>query len=389
MIFIQSIIVYSFTALILFYLGRSVNAREKALYKAHKKYLPFDCLEIVLSILIFAILAGMRYHVGVDHISYLESYQEMLCYGHFLRESFEPGFVFITKVFAYLNLHFFFYFAFLGALQIGFVYYAFRKEKYLLCYIGICIILGTYFLSWMNGIRQCIVACAFIPMIELVDKKKFMWYMVSIMLAFTIHKSVVILIPFYFILQYNFKLINRKFWIIIVVLCVLLGRTPKWLHAISFIEDLLSFIGYDAYADRLGNMMNESRTLNWGPGRLVVFVLGLIIIWFYPRLREFYSDQRRKLGMYFLLFLIGICSYNLLANTSHIFLRPVDYFTIFTLPMTAYLLNYLRLKRYSLQYYSVLILACSYTIIGVAKTFILSYRFESDFILYKFFWNYV
>lgn len=389
MIFIQSIIVYFLTALILFYLGKSVNAREKAIYKSKKKYLSFYSLEIILSILVFAIIAGMRYQVGVDHTSYLESYREMLCYGHFLRESFEPGFVFLTQIFAYFKIHFFFYFAFLAALQIGFIYYAFRKEKYLLCYIGICIILGTYFLSWMNGIRQCIVVCAFVPMIKLIEKKKIFWYMILIMLAYTIHKSAVILIPFYFILQYDFKLVNRKFWIFIAVVCAFIGNTPKWLHMISFTENILSFIGYNTYADHLDKMLNNSRFLNWGPGRLSIFIMGLIIIWFYPQMRTYYVQQRRKLGIYFILFLIGVCSYNLFANTSHIFLRPITYFTIFTLPLTAYLLYYLRMNKSSLHYYAFLLLACSYMGIDITKTFILPYCFDSDFILYKFFWNYV
>lgn len=80
---------------------------------------------------------------------------------------------------------------------------------------------------------------------------------------------------------------------------------------------------------------------------------------------------------------------NLFANTSHIFLRPVTYFTIYLAVTTAYLLYYLKSKikyNISLPFLIVLLFAISYTFISVIADY---GRGEMDWSNFKFFWDYV
>ena len=154
-----SFFVYTFTALGLFLLARIVSLRESYLIQARGQTLQFCTLEIMLSICLFAFIAGARYETGVDHLSYLQEYLNLQTTGDTRRETFESGFLFVSKLFAQSGVHFFFYFAFWAALQIGFVYYALRNNKYLLPFVGLCIMLGPYYLSWMNGIRQFYLCC--------------------------------------------------------------------------------------------------------------------------------------------------------------------------------------------------------------------------------------
>ena len=107
-----SLLVYSITGLILFLLGWHVNKRECESLLLTGKKLPFYSWEILLSLLLFAVVAGARYHTGYDHAMYLEQYQHLQANGEFSRHNFEYGFEWISKIFAWCHIHYFFYFAF-------------------------------------------------------------------------------------------------------------------------------------------------------------------------------------------------------------------------------------------------------------------------------------
>ena len=390
MLLFQSLFIYTIAALLLFYLGKSVSFREKQILCANGNQLPFFSYEILSSIIIFASLSGIRYNVGVDHLAYLNIYLDFTKWGFSKHDGLEPGFLYISNLFSSLNIHFFFWFFFWGALQIGFVYYAFRNNKYLIPYLGLCIMLGSYYLDWMNGIRQCVAMCAFVFIIEYSWKKKFLTYLFFILLASTIHKSALILIPLYFILQINTKLTNRYLLLSLAFICAYLGNNPTWLNSISYFENFLQVLGYDAYSSRLDYIVEETlNAMNWGPGRISIFVIGLVIIWFYPLVLNTFVNQRKKLQAYFLMFIIGFFSYNLFANTSHIFLRPIMYFTVFTLPLSAFVLYTLKIKKKHYSYVMFLMLACSNIYINILKTAILPYDFKTDTTYFKFFWDYM
>lgn len=383
---ILSIVIYTATALMLYLLADNVSKRE-TIACGYGTQISFWGLEIVTSILIFGFIAGARYNVGVDHLSYLSEYLSIQHTGHPSRETFEPGFLLITKAFANSGLHFFFYFAFLAILQIGFIYYALRDRKYLLPYIGLLVMLGPYFLNWMNGIRQCIVMCFFVFLVEFIIKKKFWYYAAGILLATTMHRSALILLPVYFIFFKDFKLENNKILLLILLLCIIVGSTPTWLHIMTNLDGLLAFLGYDIYSQEIGRMVSEGlRDTAWGPSRIGLLVIDIAIIWFYPGMRDYYKYDK-YLPIYFLLFLIGTNLYNLFVNTSHIFIRPVGYFTIFKLPLTAYLLYYLHNTRNSTALYFLCIVAFTYIYFIMYKASLLQNR-VAEASLYKFFFDY-
>ena len=72
-----SLIVYIGTALILFALGKHLEIREQRYWLRTHRMLSFWQWEIILSILIFGVIAGARYNTGVDHLSYLRMYESL------------------------------------------------------------------------------------------------------------------------------------------------------------------------------------------------------------------------------------------------------------------------------------------------------------------------
>lgn len=384
---LQSFVVYTFTGLLLYILGTSLASKEVKNRECSYSF----CwrIEVWLSVAIFSIIAGLRYNVGVDYPVYLQFYEDMHLQGWISRETLELGFMFILKLFTNFDLHFSFFFAFLASIQIFFVYYALRDRTFLLPYVGLFIMLGPFFLDWMNGIRQCIAICIFVYAVEFIQKRKLLHYIILIIIAGLFHKSAYILLFLYFIVNPINGIFNNR-WLVIFtyVLCILIGLVPTWLYIVERFEGILQILGYDFYSENLQSYSEDvMRSVAWGPSRLGDLCISLMIFWYYSRIRFFYNSDK-LLPYYFVLFFFGSCFYNLFINTSHIFLRPIAYFTIFKLPLTAYLLYYLKISRRKFVYFFLFFVAFTYIYFVIIKVSLNNTGGE-EYSLYKFFFNHI
>lgn len=380
----QSFLVYGFVAFLLWKLGKIAARREEIYLSQGREKIPFWTWEIIFSLLLFAIISGIRWQVGTDHLSYLEGYDRVKSGLTFNinGNSNEPAFELITNLFAYLNIHYAFYFAFWAFLQLYFIYYAVRHERYLLPFIGILIIFGFHYLSWMNGIRQMLAACMFVYSIQFIRDRKLLPYVVTILLASTIHKSALLLLIFYFIPQkdyFKYSYVNLA----LIAATLYIGLNPSWLQAVDFLEQVLAFIGYDRYSQRIDFLVEYREEMNIGPRMLAILFLNVLIVWYAPKLKEVFKET--NFLIYFNFTFIGILLFNLFAHTNHIFLRPVSYFTIFLLLTTAYLLHYLKPRKeyiVNIRFVIVFITAISYMIFSILSELI---SLGIDYTNYKFF----
>ncbi len=381
---IQSFIVYGCLGLSMWVLGNLAAERENAYLRMDRKT-PFFTWEIITPLLLFAFISGIRWKVGTDHQSYLESYRALLN-GVESRREFEGLFMYISRVFADFNIHFTIWFGFWAFVQIVFFYLAFRNERYLLPYIGIIIVLGGYYLGWMNGIRQTIAACMFVFSIQFINGRKPLYYFLTIFIATLFHRSAVLLFIFYFIPQRDyFK--NRYVNLALLLLAIIIGSNPFWVGIMDNVGGLLQVVGYEEYAEKLDYyILERQREMSLGPRRISRILLSALVIWYHPELKKMFSNTNYQ--AYFNLSLIGAFLHNLLANTGHIFLRPVGYFTIFLIPTTAYLLFYLKHsnKKDQMMYIVVFLLAISYIFIAIVADGRLG---DLDWTNYKFYWDYV
>ncbi|MBR5638860.1 MAG: EpsG family protein [Muribaculaceae bacterium] len=346
-----SLLVYSLTGATLFFLGWHVNKREQQSLLQDGAKLPFYSWEILLSLLIFAVIAGARYHTGYDHAMYLDQYQILQETGDFSRHNFEYGFEWISRLFAYFKIHYFFYFAFWALLQIGFLYFGLRNHKHLLCWVGLGIMCGSYFLGWMNSIRQAVVVCLFVALVPLIKNRKFEFYVLAVILAALFHKSALLLLAVLVIPFFKLKDNLPNKWVLLSVFAVfvLLGSFPFWIDFFYDNQWFLDLTGYSNYSNMNDpNVAGKFRMVNWGPSRLLILFGNLSVIWFYPELKSHFKDDK-LLPYFFMLAFVGMCLSNLLMNTTHFILRPVEYFIIFYLVMSAYLMCYLfNTKKYAI-----------------------------------------
>lgn len=388
---ILSLLVYCFSALIFFLLAKNLSVRAEFELLTGNRELEFWTNETIISILFFAFICGVRYNVGVDNLSYIHAYETMASTGYWPNgrgESYEWGFTIIAKLFVLEGLHYTFFMGFWAAIQIFFIYYAVRRDRQLLPYIAVFIILGPTFLSWTNGLRQCVAGCAFIFFVEFIAERKLMPYVIGIVLCSLIHRSALLLLPFYWIFDKSIYFKNKSYNLLAVIACTFIGLTPTWLHLMSYAQDVIFLLGYDDYAFRLTNITNKTdEAIAWGPSRVGLYVLDLMALYIYPKFMEKYKLGKRY-DIYFSAFFLGSCLFNLFANTSHIFLRPVAYFRDFRIIIVPVCLYYLYKERRQ-QWLFILMscLAYFYTLYSSMKAFVGGKGVDAAEV-YKFFFSF-
>jgi hypothetical protein len=294
---------------------------------------PFFKWEVILPIIGFSLVFGMRYGVGDDHLTYLNTYLT----GEGI-ERYEWGFRYITMLFSTLNLHFAVYFTFLAFLQIFFFFLAFKEERFLFPFLIFFLFSGGYYLSWMNGIRQDIAACVFIFAVKFIDQKKFVSYLLCCSLAFLFHKSAIILIIFYPLLKSGFDYFKSIIVQLLIFLCALIIYYTN-INIVDFLGNFITtisyWLNYEVYtSEGIEYVTTEATT---GIGFFLTALVDLIIIIYSKNLKGFYNS--RKFNNVYTLYFIGAIAGILFAG-SGVLLRPFRYLAYFRLILLAYFMHY-------------------------------------------------
>lgn len=374
---ILSLLVYSLLAVVLWLLAKDQLGRNTKN--------TFWTWQNISAIMLFATIYGVRYNVGVDHLMYVRIYQA-LQRGIVLREeTLEPGYQFFQQLFVDLELHYSVFIGLWGALQIGLIYYAMRRDKYLLPLIGMFIVLGPAWLSWANIMRQAVAECAFVFIIEYIVNKRIWLYIIGVSLCVLVHKSAILLFPFYFLLQKPLFPTNKWIGAGCIVLCTLIGMTPTWISSIGWIEGVLEFLEYDSYTSQFDEIMEDTDNYRaWGPSRAGLWGLYLLTAWTYLTLRTNFRFEKRY-DIYFTCFFWGNCLYELFANTSQIFIRPLHYFLALSIVVVPICIFYSKRAKKDVLYRSLCVLAFFNTFWWTIKAFLNGGKGENAFEVYTFF----
>lgn len=365
-------------------LGINSYDREKKLEHSSVSRLHFFTWEVVLLLTVFSIFSGVRYNVGVDYKAYLSYYLNLQEHNKYI---FDMEFLFelITRFFSYSGLHFSFYFTFIAFIQILVFYKSFQNQRFLYPFFAIIIVLGPYYLVWMNGMRQILAAVIFVYSIKFIVNKKLAKYLLCIFIAFLFHKSAILLIPIYFLPQLDyFK--SRLFTVVLLFLSVALGSIniiPSLLEDIAVIS---SFIGYENISYQMASLVEHDATKSWGPRNLALFITSVLVIIISNRVKDYFSHD--KLTVYYNLSIIGFIFSNILMNAHNIFLRPIIYLNTLSIIIIAYSFAYLffdRTKRLNLFLFVVLfVLVACYMPLSVIADF---GKGSNDFSSYKSFFS--
>lgn len=369
---IASIIFYVLFALTLSTLGKMEWVTTNRLYNRTGVYSNRWSVYTVLLLAIFILLCGLRYRTGVD----CESYVETLKTGKAVdsREDFELFFGWIVRGLRSLGANRVIYLGILASLEIIPFYYALRSRKFLYQFVGLLLILGPFFLFWMNGIRQCIAACFFVlAAVNFLDKGKKGKFVAALVItvAAQFHTSAYALLLFLIIPNKDYFR-NRLINIAILIACAVIGQT----HLMN--TYLERFIGvefegaYELYLRHTEDFLVSESTMGYGPRRIVLLIVTLVTLWYAPGMKEQFKSDPLFLFSFNLFFIHACLGDNLLSNVHYIFRRPFYYTQPFMLISFSYLLYYLKYfnkaRNKQIVYLSVTAFACLYMIIECLAT---------------------
>ncbi|WP_053983018.1 EpsG family protein [Niameybacter massiliensis] len=176
----------------------------------------------MISFTILYLFLALRYNYGNDYITYYNMHTAM--------NSGLGGWGSNDILFKGLNLllpNFYLFIAIISLFYIVVIYlfmkYANRGNSYLFSVL-IWLINPYLFLVHLSTIRQTIAICFFIIATKYIVEKKCFKYYLSILIAMGFHKSAIILLPIYFII--NDSKIKRKNTMIIYGILAILIATP-------------------------------------------------------------------------------------------------------------------------------------------------------------------
>lgn len=338
---LQAFFVYFFVCISLLSLGKLIKTNVHSSLKMHSF--------VIISILFFTFSMGLRFDVGIDYAGYLDEYKYISAVGKSSlldRDKWEFLYATITNFLANNKFHFAWLFIITSFLQITFFYLGHLNKKILFLLPYSTFFMIMYLLPSMNNVmRQFIAFMIFFYALKYVFKKDFIRYVLFIAIAFFFHKSVIVVVPFYFFINREIFLKSRKMQYVLVGIAALGGALILnflWIN-FSFLFSNLGYNSYDLYGDDLGAVKKEGNT---GIGNIITWSVILIVIYFSPRLSKFYKN--RLFDMYYNLFFIGVLLKPIFGSFM-VMNRLNVYFYSFRFIIMAFLCDYLINKSKSLK----------------------------------------
>lgn len=329
MITFQTILVYIIFFIIFFLLLNKAKLTNSFIY-------------CIAGCLLFSLLAGFRYGVGMDYFPYLEGYEYLKETGHFIGNH-EIGFQFLSKILAECNLSSTVFFAVIGFIQMLFICLAIRKDRYIFPFFAFVFVFACTWLIYFNGLRQVISFCIWTYSIRFIVSKDVVKHYLLLLLALSFHNSALMLIIFYPIFNIRtewFK--NIKYQLIALCISLILMKINYIQNLIEVMENLLELTGYDIYtSDRFGSQLIRESTITLGGGFYLSLLIYVICILYSNKVKRYLNND--YFNIIYDLFFIGVLIKNVFVN-SILMTRINYYFICFDVLVASFVLFYL-LKR--------------------------------------------
>lgn len=200
------------------------NSSEKV------RYSPVGTICVLVSIFPLIFVAGLRWKVGIDYLSYFSQYADRKKEWLISLQNFEePGLNIIAKIGSMIyddpiSLIF-------GASLVTVGLYTWTIKKYssnFFLSIMLFIFIGTWHGSF-NGIRQYLAAAVVFAGHRYIYKRKFWKYLIVVIIAMAFHRTAIIMLPVYFIAN---RKINMKNIMLVVVAVIAIRFSYDYLFQI-------------------------------------------------------------------------------------------------------------------------------------------------------------
>lgn len=172
---------------------------------------------ILLSFLPLFLISALRYGIGTDYIPiYVKAFEHnFTAVGG---EHFEIGFKMLTRFIMLFTNNSVWLFVVTSFIFCFFMYKAICDQSTEVWFSILLLVFSVFYFMSFNVIRQCIGIAIFLYSIKYIKKREFLKYLFFIILASTIHISMLIYLPLYFILNIR---VNIKVQFGLLAVCIL------------------------------------------------------------------------------------------------------------------------------------------------------------------------
>lgn len=265
---------------------------------------------IILSLLI--LICGLRYNVGTDYNLYVEMFHNI---DNVSRTEFVVRFIIKANQFIFGYKEQFFFLS-MSTLTIVFYYLGIKKlSKKIGNSLFLFVALGYYAIMF-NGIRQALAMAICFFSTKYINERKFLKYVIIILLATMCHTTALIMIPMYFL---NMIKLDKKTSIVLTALF-----SSSFVLYNTVLNIVTTYIPrYAPYANKGTMTYTEA-----GPGTYVIAIFHIIIAILLILNKEKMIEENKGNNTYFNLYLFSIIFYTMgFANT--VVVRLAYYFSIY------------------------------------------------------------
>lgn len=283
---------------------------------------------LIITIIVPALIAGLRYNVGTDYLMYEKSYYAIATgksIGRYV--DFEIGYYAINKLIYVLNGEFWMVMFIMQFFTMFFIYKAIKNESnFIDSGFAMLTYMCFYYLSSLNLVRQSLAIAICIYAITCINRKPLYYFFIFIGIATLFHKSSLVCLG---ILLVKFIFENYK---------------KRWLHLLLFVVLLLLVFNRNIIGKLVGSFFGKYYENYFtmdvdGSGGFVNYVLRLtpFIFSFYIGLKKLLHN--RQYSLYFNLWISG-CILGLLGRLTATYVDRVAYFfTYLSFLLIAYVVN--------------------------------------------------
>lgn len=276
---------------------------------------------IFIMIIIFTIISTLRFAIGFDYFAYENIFNNISS------SNLEKGFlIFSSSIYKIFKGNYRIFLLISSSIinSITLIWiYKFSKYKWISIYLYTSF---QFFAYSMNLIRQSMALSIFLISYKYLIERNFFKYIFFVIFASTFHKSVLIMIPFYFI--FNIK-ITKKYIFLITTFFVIL-----YINFDNLIYTFSEFLEYSKYFNSIYWQANSIKYI-------ILPSIYLIIILLNTKKLIFLNAKNN--------ILINTCIYNFFINlfiTKHFIIERLSiYFFIFSLILIPEILDTNKVKK--------------------------------------------
>lgn len=327
----------------LIYIGMTALAILFAFFSTKTENRVKKTIFFILTLLPFIIVSSIRYDVGTD-FSFRYSTDFYKVADGIKIENLEPGFILLIKFCLIFSRNSQILFFVTSALITFFVISEIFKNSKNICYSILLFFIGTFFFLSLNMVRQFLAMSIILFCYRfLFEKKKYVFFLMGVIIAFTIHSSSIIMV---ILLSLKKKLFAQPIFLAIAVILILILET----NIMSILSPIIENTRFDVYL--IGKYAKGD------PSYLGILVNTFLYAYMYIiyRIKKKRGEENLKEDI-FLLNIQGIALLTMSMTAVHIlFARISSYFSIFQIISIPYFTETLKIQYKQLKAESVRII---------------------------------